>query len=86
MLMIYNVELIIINKDIVRDPEGETLQKYVIEKFTRDVLETRVGKYIQFKVEASNEDSARKLVEKIAVEGKLYNPIVHKIIVRVNKQ
>lgn len=84
--MIYNVELIIINKDIVRDPEGETLQKYVIEKFTRDVLETRVGKYIQFKVEANNEDSARKLVEKIAVEGRLYNPIVHKIIVRVNKQ
>ncbi len=84
--MIYSVELIIINKDIVRDPEGETLQKYVVEKFSKNVLETRVGKYIRFKIEASDEKSAKEIIEKVASEGRLYNPIVHKIIVRVSKE
>lgn len=73
------------NKDIVRDPEGETLQRYVIEKVIKDVLETRVGKYILFKIEANSEENARKLIEKIAEETRLYNPIVHKILIRVKK-
>ncbi|MEM0263169.1 MAG: phosphoribosylformylglycinamidine synthase subunit PurS [Saccharolobus sp.] len=81
----YDVELIIMNKDIVRDPEGETLQRYVIEKVIKDVLETRVGKYILFKIEANSEENARKLIEKIAKETRLYNPIVHKILIRVKK-
>ncbi|MEM3353344.1 MAG: phosphoribosylformylglycinamidine synthase PurS protein, partial [Saccharolobus sp.] len=30
----------------------------------KDVLETRVGKYILFKIEANSEENARKLIEK----------------------
>lgn len=84
--MKYYVELIIINKDSVRDPEGETIQKYVIEKYTNNIIETRVGKYIQFKIEANNEEDAKNLIEKIANEGRLYNPIIHKILVRVRRE
>ncbi|WP_338600464.1 phosphoribosylformylglycinamidine synthase subunit PurS [Sulfolobus tengchongensis] len=84
--MLYDVELIVINKDSVRDPEGETLQRYVIEKYTKNVIETRVGKYVQFKIEANSEDEAKKLIEKIAIEGRLFNPIVHKILIRVKRE
>ena len=83
MKMIYNVELIILNKDGIRDPEGETIQKYVVEKINKNIQNTRAGKYILFKVESSNPEEAEKVVERIAEQGRLYNPIVHKIIVRV---
>lgn len=83
--MIYKVELIILNKDGIRDPEGETIQKYVVEKISKNVNSTRAGKYILFNVESSSPEDAVKTVKRIAEEGRLYNPIVHKIIVRVNR-
>jgi phosphoribosylformylglycinamidine synthase, purS protein len=83
--VIYKVELIILNKDGIRDPEGETIQKYVVEKISKNVNSTRAGKYILFNVESSSPEEAEKTVKRIAEEGRLYNPIVHKIIVRVNR-
>ena len=83
--MIYDVELIILNKDGVRDPEGETIQKYVVEKISNNVKNTRAGKYLVFRVESQSTEEAEKIVRRIAEEGRLYNPIVHKIIVRVRR-
>ncbi len=81
--MKFTVELIIMNKEGVRDPEGETLQKYVAEKFTSKFLSTRVGKYLRFEVEGSSGEEVVELVKRLANERKLYNPLVHKIEVRV---
>jgi phosphoribosylformylglycinamidine (FGAM) synthase PurS component len=81
--MRFTVELIITNKDGVRDPEGETLQKYVVEKFSSKFLNTRVGKYLRFEVEGSSREEAVELVKRLANERRLYNPLVHKIEVRV---
>ncbi|MGC9105905.1 MAG: phosphoribosylformylglycinamidine synthase subunit PurS [Thermoprotei archaeon] len=81
--MRFKVELIITNKEGVRDPEGETLQRYVAEKFSSKFLSTRVGKYVLFEVEGSNKDEAVELVKRLASEKRLYNPLVHKIEVRV---
>ncbi|MCY0860740.1 MAG: phosphoribosylformylglycinamidine synthase subunit PurS [Sulfolobaceae archaeon] len=81
--MLYQVELIIINKDGVRDPEGETIQRYVVRKLSDKVLETRAGKYLLFRVESNSSDEAKEVVKKIANESRLFNPLVHKIIIRV---
>jgi len=81
--VLYYVELVIMNKDGVRDPEGETIQRYVVNRFTNEILETRAGKYLLFKVNASNQQEAENLVRKLAEEMRLYNPIVHKIEVKV---
>jgi phosphoribosylformylglycinamidine (FGAM) synthase PurS component len=81
--MIYTVELIILNKDGVRDPEGETIQQHAVEKFDKRVLETRAGKYLLFKVETASPEDAELIIRKIAQDARLYNPIVHKIVTRV---
>ncbi|BFH74522.1 phosphoribosylformylglycinamidine synthase subunit PurS [Sulfurisphaera javensis] len=83
--MIYYVELIITNKEGVRDPEGETIQRYVVSRFSDKITETRSGKYLLFKVVSNNKDEAIELVKKLADELRLYNPIVHKIEVKVNR-
>jgi len=83
--MLYYVELIITNKEGVRDPEGETIQRYVVNRFTNEILETRAGKYLLFKVNASNQQEAEGLVKKLAEEMRLYNPIIHKIEVKVSR-
>ena len=83
--MFYYVELIITNKEGVRDPEGETIQRYVVNRFTNEILETRAGKYLLFKVNAGNQQEAEGLVKKLAEEMRLYNPIIHKIEVKVGR-
>jgi len=83
--MLYYVELIITNKEGVRDPEGETIQRYVVNRFTNEILETRAGKYLLFKVNADNQQEAEGLVKKLAEEMRLYNPIIHKIEVKVGR-
>ncbi|AWR98296.1 phosphoribosylformylglycinamidine synthase subunit PurS [Acidianus sulfidivorans JP7] len=79
------VELIIINKEGVRDPEGETIQRYIINKVTDKVKEVKAGKYLLFNINLDNKDDAIEIVKKIAEENRLYNPIVHKIEIRAEK-
>ncbi|MQL55107.1 phosphoribosylformylglycinamidine synthase subunit PurS [Acidianus ambivalens] len=75
----------IINKEGIRDPEGETIKNYIVNKVTDKVKEVRAGKYLSFSVDVKEESEAIELVKKIAYEDRLYNPIVHKIIVRAEK-
>lgn len=79
------VELIIINKEGVRDPEGETIHRYIVNKVTDKVEEVRAGKYLVFKVNSNSKDEAISIVKKIAEEKRLFNPIVHKIEIRAEK-
>jgi len=81
----YKVELMILNKEGIRDPEGETIQRYIAEKSTDKIKSVKVGKYLLFNIDANNEAEAKDIVYKLANENRLYNPIVHKIDIRVNK-
>jgi phosphoribosylformylglycinamidine synthase PurS subunit len=81
----YKVELMILNKEGIRDPEGETIQRYIAEKSSDKIKSVRVGKYLIFDINADNEIEARDIVYKLANENRLYNPIVHKINIRVNE-
>ncbi|QKQ99617.1 phosphoribosylformylglycinamidine synthase PurS protein [Metallosphaera tengchongensis] len=82
----YRVELIVINKDGVRDPEGETLKRYVLDpEVPNRISSARVGKFIELLVDASSKEEAERLVAKLAEEKRLYNPIVHKIRVRAER-
>ncbi|BCS91670.1 Phosphoribosylformylglycinamidine synthase subunit PurS [Metallosphaera sp. J1] len=84
--MMYRVELIILNKDGVRDPEGETLKRYVVDStLPGKVAEVRVGKIVVVTMEASSREEAEKLTRELAEQRRLYNPIVHKLQVRAEK-
>ncbi|MEW9491087.1 MAG: phosphoribosylformylglycinamidine synthase subunit PurS [Candidatus Aramenus sulfurataquae] len=83
--MMYSVEVIVLNKEGIRDPEGEAIKKYMVDKVTDKVKEVRAGKYVLFKIDAGSEEEAMNIAKKVADEKRLYNPIVHKVEIRVRK-
>jgi phosphoribosylformylglycinamidine synthase PurS subunit len=80
---LYIVELLIYLKENVRDPEGETIFKYLVSKSSIDVVEVKAGKCLRFKVNSRTKEEAEKLIKRIADELMLYNPLIHKIEVRI---
>ena len=83
-MLIFMVEAIITNKRSVRDPEGETIHKFlVLRRGYNSVKGIRTGKYLLFNVEASNPDDALSKVKEICEKLRIYNPVVHDIEVRL---
>lgn len=83
--MKYVVDLLILNKDGVRDPEGEAVNRFALSKRMTEVLDVRVGKTVRLVVEAVNKDEVKEKVLHVAKEARLFNPIVHKVEVFVRE-
>ncbi len=82
--MTYAVEVVITNKKQAKDPEGETIYKYLILRQGVNSIESvRSGKYLLFKVRASRPEEAVEVVRRICEKYRIYNPIVHDIEVRL---
>jgi len=79
----YIVDLLIYTKDGVRDPEGETIYRYMISKASSLVKEVRAGKCLRFIINAENKQKAVEEVLRISNELQLHNPLIHKIEVRI---
>ncbi|MCY0849911.1 phosphoribosylformylglycinamidine synthase subunit PurS [Sulfuracidifex metallicus] len=80
--MIYEIEMIITTKENVRDPEGESIKMYAVDKVDDSVSEVRAGKYLLFRIDAESETEAMEKVKIIADKARLYNPIIHQVKVR----
>jgi len=81
---LYSVEILISNKPQARDPEGETIIRDLIHKRGfESVKEVRTGKLLAVKVEASDEEEARKKATSMCNDLRLYNPVAHTLTVRV---
>ncbi|MEM3380551.1 MAG: phosphoribosylformylglycinamidine synthase subunit PurS [Candidatus Bathyarchaeia archaeon] len=73
--------MIIENKKLARDPEGETIAKELIERRGLSTIKSvRSGKFL---VEAEKEEDAIRLVEKIANDLRIFNPVVHICNIRI---
>ena len=82
--MIFMVEAIVTNKRSVRDPEGETIHRFlVLKKGYNNVKGIRTGKYLVFNVEAPSPEEALSIVKEICEKLRIYNPVVHDIEVRL---
>ncbi len=72
----YTVEIVIENKPAARDPEGQTVQKDLINRGGYDMITSvRSGKYFRMKVEASGEKEAKDLVFKLVNDLRIFNPV-----------
>ena len=80
----YKVEVIIRNKKVARDPEGETILKELIGRssYASEVKSVRSGKWLLFEVEANDLEEAIKDVERMCKELRIFNPVVHEMEVR----
>ena len=78
----YIVHVIIENKPDISDPEGDTiLNDLVLKGNNSSVKKIRAGKILKFTVEASDKKKAEKIVEKICLELRIFNPLVSKVVI-----
>ncbi len=80
----YEIDVIIKNKPIVKDPEGETILKDLIHKQGYDTITSaRAGKLISLRVKAANGEKAKKITYDMCNELRIYNPVVHTLDIKV---
>ncbi|WP_309493469.1 phosphoribosylformylglycinamidine synthase subunit PurS [Candidatus Hecatella orcuttiae] len=83
----YTVEVVIQNKPVARDPEGETIHRDLLLKGGyENVKSVRAGKYIQLEVQAEGPEDAEKLVFEMCNALRLYNPVVHTSRIQVREK
>jgi phosphoribosylformylglycinamidine synthase subunit PurS len=80
----YTIEVIVENKPLARDPEGETIYKNLILKGGyNQVTSVRAGKLLRMSVNADSPDRASNLVKKLCDDLRIYNPAAHTCQVRI---
>lgn len=80
--MEYIVEVVLENKPAARDPVGSTIQKDLMAKQGYDMVSNvRTGQYLRIYVNAENEQSAEKLVEKMCNDLRIFNPVTQNLTV-----
>ncbi len=80
----FTVEVVVENKPLARDPEGETIHRNLVLKGGySQVTSVRAGKLLRMNVEASSPDDARQLVQKLCDDLRIYNPAAHTCQVRI---
>jgi len=78
--------VVISNKPGVREPEGETILHDLVAKSGFDEVESiRAGKYLRVRVVASDQKSAKRIVEKMCNELRIFNPAAHSCEVSVGR-
>jgi phosphoribosylformylglycinamidine synthase subunit PurS len=80
----FTVEVVVENKPLARDPEGETIHHNLILKggYTQ-VTNVRAGKLLRMSVEANSPEDAKQIVRKLCDDLRIYNPAAHTCQVRV---
>ncbi|MCH8975617.1 MAG: phosphoribosylformylglycinamidine synthase subunit PurS [Thaumarchaeota archaeon] len=76
----YQVHVIIENKPGIRDPEGDTiLNDLVLKDSFSSVSKIRSAKMLKFEITEKNKNLAKKKIQTLCDELRIYNPVVSKI-------
>ena len=78
----YRVTVIVLPKDELLDPQGETVEKALRKLGLEGVQNTRVGKVVRFSIESPSPQEAREKAEE-AAQKLLANPVVEKFEIEV---
>ena len=83
----YIVEVVLENKPAARDPVGQTIQKDLLAKNGYDMVSrVRSGQYLRIYIRATNEIEAKKTVDKMCNELRIFNPVTQNLtILKVSK-
>lgn len=78
----YLVRVIVLPKDELLDPQGETVERALRKLGLERVQGTRVGKVVQFLLEAASLEEAHREAEE-AARKLLANPVVEKYEIEI---
>jgi len=82
----FEVSVVISNKPGAKEPEGETILHDLVSKSGfAQVKSIRAGKYLRVTVTAPDPQSAKKLVEKMCNELRIFNPAAHSCEVSIGR-
>lgn len=77
---LFEVQLIIENKQGMNDPEGETiLNDLVLKGSYSSVKKVRSAKLLKFQINSTTKQSAENNIKKLCDELRIYNPMVSKV-------
>lgn len=80
------MSVVISSKPGVREPEGETILHDLVAKSGFEQVESiRAGKYLKVRVVAPDPDSAKRIVEKMCNDLRIFNPAAHSCEVSVGR-
>jgi phosphoribosylformylglycinamidine synthase len=72
---LYKAQIKVTLRKSILDPQGKTVEHSIQSLGYKDVVDTRIGKYVELKIDSSSEEEAKKITE--AVCSKLLaNPVM----------
>jgi len=81
---LYRVHVTIENKPGISDPEGDTiLNDLVLKSSFSSVTKIRSAKMLKFDIKEKNKEQAKKKIQNLCDELRIYNPMVSKITIQV---
>ncbi len=81
---LYLVHVTIENKPGISDPEGDTiLNDLVLKGSLSSVSKITSGKMLKFTINEKNKITAKKTIQKLCDELRIYNPMVSKLTIQV---
>ncbi len=83
---LFKVHVTIENKPGISDPEGDTiLNDLVLKGSFSSVSKIRSAKMLKFDIKEKNKIQAKKKVQEICDELRIYNPMVSKVTIQVSE-
>ncbi|HEU04722.1 MAG TPA: phosphoribosylformylglycinamidine synthase, purS protein [Nitrosopumilus sp.] len=83
-MLLFKVHVTIENKPGISDPEGDTiLNDLVLKGSFSSVSKIRSAKMLKFDIKEKNKIQAKKKVQELCDELRIYNPMVSKITIQV---
>ncbi len=81
---LYKVHVTIENKPGISDPEGDTiLNDLVLKSSFSSVTKIHSAKMLKFEIKEKSKEQAKKKIQSICDELRIYNPMVSKITIQV---
>lgn len=81
---LYRVHVIIENKPGISDPEGDTiLNDLVLKGNFSSVSKIRSAKMLKFDIKEKNKNQAKKKVQELCDELRIYNNMVSRVTIQV---
>ena len=81
---VFDVHVTIENKSGISDPEGDTILNDLVLKGThQNVSKIKTAQMLKFTIDEKNKITAKKKIQEICDELRIYNPMVSKVTITV---
>ena len=71
----YKAQIKVTLRKSILDPQGKTIEHSIQSLGYKNVKDTRIGKYVELKLEVSSEDEAKKITQEVCSKL-LANPVM----------